>query len=114
MAWVSLGWGYFHEADIGTGYNTEKDREAVLTSAKTCAEKALELDPSCADAYALLGLCHLSEQQYDEAIAMTKKGNNSGAQSCGEPRDCRGHPQQIGTTRSIVRIDQKGDAPLSD
>ena len=31
------------------------------------------MDPSCADAYALLGLCHLSEQQYDEAIAMTKK-----------------------------------------
>ena len=57
MAWVSLGWGYFHEADIGTGYNTETDREAMLTSAKTCAEKALELDPSCADAYALLGLC---------------------------------------------------------
>jgi TolB-like protein len=73
MAWVSRGWGCFHEADIGTGYNTETDREAVLNSAKTCAEKALELDPSCADAYALLGLCHLSRQEYDEAIAMTKK-----------------------------------------
>ena len=31
------------------------------------------MDPSCADAYALLGLCHLSKGEHDEAIAMSDK-----------------------------------------
>ena len=35
--------------------------------------KALELDPSCADAYALLGICRLSKGEHDEAIAVSEK-----------------------------------------
>ncbi len=73
MAWVSLGWLYWHEAEVGTGYNTDAERKAVLKSAEACAPKALELDPACADAYALLGLCYLSKREYDEAIAMSEK-----------------------------------------
>jgi TolB-like protein/class 3 adenylate cyclase len=73
MAWVLLGQHYFHDADIGTGYNTEKEREGLLRSSDECAQKALELDPSCADAYALLALCHLSKRDYGEAIAMSEK-----------------------------------------
>ena len=73
MAWASLGWFYFHEAEIKTGHDSKADRAAALESAEASAQKALELDPSCADAYALLGLCHLSKEEYDEAIAMTEK-----------------------------------------
>ena len=73
MAWASLGWLYFHESEVGIGYNADADREAALTSAMACATKALELDPSCADAYALSGLCYLSKREYDEAIAMSEK-----------------------------------------
>ena len=73
MAWAALGWFYFHDADMGTGYNELAEREAVLQSAQSCARKALELDPACADAYALLGLCSLSLDEHDEAIAMSEK-----------------------------------------
>ncbi len=73
MAWASQGWFHFHDADISTGYDTGAEREAVLQSAQTCARKALDLDPDCADAYALLGLCSLSLKEYDQAIAMSEK-----------------------------------------
>ena len=73
MAWASQGWFHFHDADVGSVYNTEAEREAELQSAQNCARKALELDPDCADAYALLGLCSLSLEEHDEAIAMSEK-----------------------------------------
>ncbi len=72
-AWSSLGGFYFHEAEYGTGYATEADREAVLEASVTHATKALELDPLFADAYALLGLCHLSRREYEDAVAMSEK-----------------------------------------
>ena len=72
MAWVSLGGFYFHEVEYGT-YDTEADRETVIESSVECCTRALELDPLCADACALLGLCHLSKKEYDEAIAMSEK-----------------------------------------
>ena len=73
MAWAALGWFHFHEAEAATGHDKNVDREAALESAIMAAQKALELDPSCADAYALLGLCSLSKEEYDEAVAMTEK-----------------------------------------
>ncbi len=73
MVWFSLGGYYFHEAEFGTGYDTEADRDAVLDSAVECTTKALELDPSCADACALLGLCQLSKEEYDLAVATSEK-----------------------------------------
>jgi adenylate cyclase len=73
MAWAALGWFHFHEAEVATGHDKNVDREAALGSAIMAAQKALELDPSCADAYALLGLCSLSKEEYDEAVAMTEK-----------------------------------------
>jgi len=72
-AWSSLGGFYFHEAEYGTGYATEADREVVLEASVTHATKALELDPLFADAYALLGLCHLSKREYEDAVAMSEK-----------------------------------------
>jgi adenylate cyclase len=73
IAWVMLGWTYFHQADVGSLYRSEEQREAMLNSTVECAQKALELDPSCADAYAELGLCHLSKGEHDQAIAMSEK-----------------------------------------
>ena len=73
MGWAAFGWFYFHDADIGSRYKSEAEREDIYASAMACGQKALDLDPSCADAYAMLGLCHLSKRQYDEAIAMSEK-----------------------------------------
>jgi adenylate cyclase len=61
-AWSSLGGVYFHEAEYGTEYATEADREAVLESSVAYVTKALELDPAFADAWAFLGLCQLSKR----------------------------------------------------
>ena len=49
MAWASLGWLHFHEAEVATGHDKNVDREAALGSAIMAAQKAIELDPSCAD-----------------------------------------------------------------
>ncbi|MFB3099053.1 MAG: adenylate/guanylate cyclase domain-containing protein, partial [Acidimicrobiia bacterium] len=73
MAWVSLGRVHYHDADVGTGYDTEADRDALYESAVAYAMKAFELDPSCADAYALVGICRLSKGEHDEAITMSEK-----------------------------------------
>ena len=73
IAWFSLGRAYFHEAEHGTGYDTEADRDALLESAVAYATKAFELDPSCADAYASAGICLLSMGEHDEAVAMSEK-----------------------------------------
>ena len=73
IAWVMLGWTYFHQADVGSSFQSEKNREAMLDATVECGQKALELDPSCADAYAELGLCHLSKGEHDQAIAMSEK-----------------------------------------
>ena len=71
MAW--LGWLYFHEADIGIGYGAQVNHEDALEQAVACAKKALELDPSYVDAYAQLGMCHLSSGEHDLAVAMAEK-----------------------------------------
>ena len=73
MALVTLGWSHHNEADVGLVHATQKIRDVTLGSAMDCAEKALELDPLCADAYSLLSLCHLSNGEHDEAIAMSEK-----------------------------------------
>jgi adenylate cyclase len=74
VAWVMLGETYFHQADVGTGYGSEGQREPLLDSTMECAQKARELDPLCADAYTLLGLCHLSKGEHDKAVAVSEKG----------------------------------------
>ena len=73
FGWVVLGWAHHHRVDVAVGHSTERDRKVALDSAIECANKALELDPYCADAYALAGFCHLSNRQYDAAIAMSDR-----------------------------------------
>jgi tetratricopeptide (TPR) repeat protein len=71
MAWVTLGWTHHHGVDVG--YAPKESPRAALGLAVDCAKKALELDPSCADAYSLLGFCHLSKGEHDQAIAMSER-----------------------------------------
>ncbi len=73
MAWVGQGWPHHDGADVGFGHASGESREESLLSILDCANKALELDPSCADAYCLLSFYHLSKDEYDEAIAMSQK-----------------------------------------
>ena len=73
MAWVNLGWAYHNSVDVGVGFYSDESRETALASGLDCGKKALELDPSCADAYCLLSLCHLSKGEYDQASAMSEK-----------------------------------------
>jgi len=73
MAWVTLGWAHHHGVDVGLGHALEESRKIALGTVLDCGKKALELDPSCADAYCLLSFCHLSKDEYDEAIAMSQK-----------------------------------------
>ena len=73
MAWVTLGWACHHELDVGVGYGTGKANREAYSAAMDCAGKALKLDASNGDAYALLGMCHLSRGEFDEAVAMSEK-----------------------------------------
>jgi adenylate cyclase len=58
---------------VGLGHALEESRDAALGTVLDCGNRALKLDPSCADAYCLLSFCHLSKDEYDEAIAMSQK-----------------------------------------
>ncbi len=73
MAWVTLGWTHHHGVDVGLAHASEESREAALGSALDCGKRALELDPTCADAYSFLSLCYLSKGEYDQAIAMSER-----------------------------------------
>ncbi len=73
MAWVTLGYAHHHDVDVGVGATPGQGGELVLEKAVECARKACELDPSCADAYALLAMCRLSTGEFNQAIAMSDK-----------------------------------------
>ena len=73
VAWALLGWTYWQAADGYVKLETDEAREDALKGAEESAQKAIELDPSCADAYALIGMCHLSRGLHDRAVAMTEK-----------------------------------------
>jgi adenylate cyclase len=73
MALVGLGWAHHHSAELRTGKFSEEYWNEAHGKARDCGEKALNLDPFCADAYSLLSLCHLSSKEYDQAIAMSEK-----------------------------------------
>lgn len=72
FAWVMIGWGHQHQSDLALEHDTDENRQIALEAAIECFHKAIELDPSCADAYATLGLCHLSKKEFDEAVSVSK------------------------------------------
>ena len=72
-AWVVMGYAYHLRVDAEVRLNPEKIQETELQLALDCGKKALELDPSCSDAYSLLSICYLTQGKFDQAIAMSVK-----------------------------------------
>ncbi|HEA70112.1 MAG TPA: adenylate/guanylate cyclase domain-containing protein [Desulfobacterales bacterium] len=64
-AYHSLGWTYLQE--VYQGYT--KSKEQSLKKSEDLARKALELDPSLAEARALLAIIFLQRRQFEKAIA---------------------------------------------
>jgi adenylate cyclase len=73
MALVGLGWSHHHGAELRTGKFSEESWNEAHDKARDCGKTALDMDPYCADAYSLLSLCHLSSNEYDQAIEMSEK-----------------------------------------
>jgi adenylate cyclase len=70
-AWVLLAWSHTHVTDDMT--RPEEEREQALESVRDCAQRALEYDPSCAEAYSALGLYNLSLGEYETAAQNANK-----------------------------------------
>ena len=68
IAWVMRGWFYQHYADVGAGPGREEERQSALNSMYKCAQKAIQLDPSCADAYSVMALYYMEQHAFEEAI----------------------------------------------
>jgi TolB-like protein/class 3 adenylate cyclase/Flp pilus assembly protein TadD len=64
-AYHLLGWTYIHE--VYRGFT--QSREQSLKNAEDLARKALELDPSLAEAVAQLGIIFRLRQQFEKAVA---------------------------------------------
>ncbi len=73
VAWVWLAWSHFHVADDYEYMYAKEECERALKSVRDCARQALELDPSCAEAYSSLGLYHLSSREHEEAMKNANK-----------------------------------------
>ena len=69
MAWVILGWTHWEDALWGWG----DAHDSSMTTALSCAERALECDSESPDAFALLGFIHLTNKDTEKAIELTKK-----------------------------------------
>ena len=70
-AWVLLAFVHIHVSDNMT--RPEAEREQALESVRDCAQRALECDPSSAEAYTALGLYHLSLGEYEAAAQNANK-----------------------------------------
>ena len=70
-AWVILADCHF-EVEEDARYSREKRKQA-LKLMRECAQRALQYDPSCAEAHAVLGLYHLTSKEYDKAIHNANK-----------------------------------------
>jgi adenylate cyclase len=72
-AWSWLALSHFHIAENYDSTYTEEERKQALQSTRDCAHQALEFDSSSADAYAALGLYHLSLSEHEAAMANINK-----------------------------------------
>jgi adenylate cyclase len=68
-----LGWIYHQYVDVASVASDSNSKESSLASMLDCAQKALAIDPSCADAYSLLAMYHLELKAFDLAIEMVEK-----------------------------------------
>ena len=70
-AWIVLAGCHIHVGDDAR-YPIE-ERKQAFELLRHCTEQALKCDPSCSDAYAMLGLCNLNDKKYDDAIVNANK-----------------------------------------
>jgi adenylate cyclase len=61
-----------HHMDVA--YQTSKSPLQSIVLAKECAEKAVSLDDSLAEAHGYLGVCLLFENEYEKAVACAERG----------------------------------------
>ena len=77
IAWVMLGWIYQQYADVVSIASDSMGPEKALESMLDCARKALEADPSSADAVldanGRLAMYHLEVKAFDQARKMAEK-----------------------------------------
>ncbi len=70
-AWVLSSWAYFHKCDDRSV--SKKERDSARESVGGCAQRALEIDATCAEAHSALGLYYLSKNEIERAVAQADK-----------------------------------------
>jgi len=73
IAWVLLGEIHHYYSDVASGANDPHSMEISLTTMLDCAQNALDADPSCSEAYALMAMYYLEVKDYDQAIEMSER-----------------------------------------
>jgi len=73
IAWVLLGEIHHYYSDVASGASDPHSMETSLASTLDCAQNALDADPSCSEAYALLAMYYLEVKDFDQAIEMSEK-----------------------------------------
>lgn len=76
-AWTMLGNTYF----IDTRYGWHRQRDKSYKESLECAQKALLLDETIPDTYALIGLLKVWKKNYDEAVYAAEKAVSLGPSS---------------------------------
>ncbi len=69
LGWCSIGWTYYREGRFGWTDTPTKS----LALAEELGHKALTLDESMSEAYALLSVVYMARRQHDKAVAYGEK-----------------------------------------
>ena len=69
FGWCSIGWTYYREGRFGWADTPDKS----LALAEELGRKALALDESMSEAYALLSVVYMARRQHDKAVAYAEK-----------------------------------------
>jgi adenylate cyclase len=69
-AWVALGWAHWE----GAYWGWDEPSDGSLEQALEAAQKALQINESHADAYALLGSVYLLQGEHDKAVEAAETG----------------------------------------
>lgn len=73
IAWVMLGWFHQNFVDVAGGVRDSAAMHEALTAMCECAQKAIEIDPFCADAYSVMAMYHMELNEFDAAIENAEK-----------------------------------------
>jgi len=69
LGWCSIGWTYYREGRFGWTDTPTKS----LALAEELGQKALALDGSMSEAYALLSVVYMARREHDKAVAYAEK-----------------------------------------